>query len=218
MKHLSFWFDPISPFAHLAFERLPDVLEGVSYELAYRPVLFAALLRQWGQKGPAEIEPKRVWTFRHVQWLAHQHGIALQTPTQHPFNPLALLRLLTACAPEGGHPNRRACEAVLHHVWRGGGDANDAQRLATLAQELAPRVSPDDEAVKQALKDTTALAVARGVFGVPTIEVDGRLFWGLDALPMLSAYLRGDPWFNQAAWQDAAAPRPGVVRTENVAR
>jgi len=71
------------------------------YYHAYRPVLFAGLLKNWGQKGPAEIEPKRAWTFRHVHWLAQHHGIAMQTPAQHPFNPLAHLRLLLACAPAG---------------------------------------------------------------------------------------------------------------------
>jgi len=212
MKHLQFWFDPISPYAYLAFERLPQALEGLSVSVDYRPVLFAGLLKQWGQKGPAEIEPKRAWTFRQIGWLAHQHGIAIETPAQHPFNPLALLRLLIACAPEGGTPNRRVCEAVLRHVWTGGADANDAQRLAALRAELAPSRDPDDAAVKQALKDTTAQAIERGVFGVPTVEVEGRLFWGLDALPMLAAFLRGDPWFGGPAWADAAQARPGVVR------
>jgi 2-hydroxychromene-2-carboxylate isomerase len=212
MKHLTFWFDPISPFAYLAFERLPQLLEGLSYEVAYRPVLFAALLEHWGQKGPAEIEPKRAWTFRHVHWLAQQHGIEIATPMQHPFNPLALLRLLLACAPPLGTPNRRACEAVLRHVWCGGADANDAQRLVALSAELAPRIARDDASIKQALKTSTDDAIALGVFGVPTVEVEGRLFWGLDALPMLSAALRGDPWFDGPQWQRCAAPRPGVVR------
>ncbi len=212
MRKLVFWFDPISPFAYLAFERLPQALEGLSYSVSYRPILFAGLLKHWGQKGPAEIEPKRVWTFRHVHWLAQQHGIETHTPQQHPFNPLAHLRLMLACAPEGGTPNRRVCEAVLRHVWQGGFDANDAVRLAALTTELAPRAAPDDTSVKQSLKDATASALAVGVFGVPTIEVDGRLFWGLDALPMLSAYLRGDPWFQGPAWQQAAAPRAGVQR------
>ena len=54
--------------------------------------------------------------------------------------------------------------------------------------------------------------VERGVFGVPTIELDGRLFWGLDALPMVRAALLNDPWFDGPAWDDAAEPRPGVVR------
>jgi 2-hydroxychromene-2-carboxylate isomerase len=212
MKQLVFWFDPISPFAYLAFERLPHLLEGVSYDVSYRPILFAGLLKAWGQKGPAEIEPKRAWTFRHVHWIAHQHGIEIATPAQHPFNPLALLRLLIACAPPGGTPNRRACEAVLRHVWRGGGDANDAARLRALTEELAPRVAPDDESVKRALKDSTDDALQRGVFGVPTIEADGRLFWGLDALPMLAACLRGDAWFDGPAWSREGEPRAGVKR------
>jgi len=212
LKHLTFWFDPISPFAYLAFERLPQALEGLSIEVSYRPVLFAALLNHWGQKGPAEIEPKRAWTFRHVHWLAHHHGIEIATPAQHPFNPLALLRLLLACAPAGGTPNRRACELVLRHIWVGGADANDPERLAALTRELAPRRDPNDPAVKQALKDAGADALALGLFGVPTVEVDGRLFWGLDALPMLAGHLRGEAWFDGPAWDREGVPRAGLKR------
>lgn len=212
MKHLSFWFDPISPFAYLAFERLPQVLEGLSCEVRYRPILFAGLLQHWGQKGPAEIEPKRAWTFRHVHWLAQQHGIEIDTPAQHPFNPLALLRLLLACAPEGDTPSRYACETVLQHVWHGGADAIEAGRLAALTQQLAPRLEADDPVVKQALKDSTAEAVELGVFGVPTVEVDGRLFWGLDGLAMLASYLHGEPWFGGPAWEREGAARAGVRR------
>jgi 2-hydroxychromene-2-carboxylate isomerase len=212
MRHLDFYFDPISPFACLAFERLPHALAGLSYNVAYRPVLFAGLLSRWGQKGPAEIEPKRAWTFRHVQWMAHRQGIEMHTPAQHPFNPLALLRLAIACAPEGGTPSRFVCEQVFRHVWRGGGDPNDGARLAALAAQLAPLRDPAGDAVKQALRDGTAAAVAKGVFGVPTIEVDGRLFWGLDSLEMLGAYLRGDAWFDTPAWDAAAQAPPGVKR------
>jgi len=212
MKQLTFWFDPISPFAYLAFERLPQVLEGLSIDMRYQPVLFAGLLKHWGQKGPAEIEPKRAWTFRHVHWIAHQHGIAMQTPAQHPFNPLPHLRLLVACAPQGGTPNRYVCETVLRDVWTRGGDVAEPSRIAVLTQELAPRLDAASEAVKAGLKSASTRALAAGVFGVPTIEVDGRLFWGLDALPMLAAYLRGDPWFDGPDWQRAGAPRPGVVR------
>ena len=212
MKQLNFWFDPVSPFAYLAFEHLPQALEGLSYSVRYRPVLFAGMLKTWGQKGPAEIEPKRAWTFRHVHWLAHHHGIELQTPAQHPFNPLALLRLLLACADDGVAPDRYACERVLRHVWRGGLDANDPVRLAALTQELAPAGDPAGAAVKQALKAATDEAIALGLFGVPTIEVDGRPFWGLDSLEMVAAHLRGDAWFEGPAWEQAGAPRAGITR------
>ncbi len=212
MKHIDFYFDVISPFAYLAFERLPQALEGLSYSVSYRPVLFAGLLSHWGQKGPAEIEPKRAWTLRHVHWLAHQHGIPMQTPAQHPFNPLALLRLALAGASDGATPNRFVCEQLFRHVWRGGADANDPARLAELTRQLAPARDANSDAVKQALKDATAAAIAKGIFGVPTFELDGRLFWGLDSLPMLAACLRGDAWFDAPAWNSAAVAPPGVKR------
>jgi 2-hydroxychromene-2-carboxylate isomerase len=212
MKRIVFWLDVISPFAHLAFERLPQALEGCSYEVEYRPVLFAAMLQQWGQKGPAEIEPKRAWTFRHVHWLAERHGIALDTPAQHPFNPLALLRLAWACAPEASTPNRLAVETVLRHVWVGGADANDPERLAALTRLLVLQRDPAAPEVKNSLRQATDAAVQRGLFGVPAFELDGRLFWGFDALDMLAGALRGDPWFDGPAWEREGRARPGLVR------
>ena len=214
MKFIDFWFDPISPYAYLAFERMPEVLQGLTYSVRYRPVLFGALLKHWSHKGPAEIEPKRAWTYRQVLWLAHCHGIEMQMPAQHPFNPLALLRLLHACAgPPGGTPNRHACRAVLHHVWQAGGDAGDADRLADLTAQLAPRLDPSGDEAKQALRDATAHAIEAGLFGVPTLVVDGLAFWGLDSLEMVAACLRGDPWFAAGGgWHQAASERPGLQR------
>jgi len=212
MTTLEFWFDPISPYAYLAFERLPQALEGSSVCVDYKPVLFAGLLQHWGQKGPAEIEPKRAWTYRDVAWRAHRQGTPLDLPAQHPFNPLALLRLCLACAPAGGTPNRRVVEAVFRHVWHGGHDPNDPARLAALRAVLAPTREPDSTAVKVELRENTERAAQAGIFGVPTVVADGRAFWGDDAIPMLSQYLRGDPWFDGPAWDDAAAPRGGVRR------
>jgi hypothetical protein len=71
---------------------------------------------------------------------------------------------------------------------------------------------PQSAEVKQALKDATEAAIARGVFGVPTFEVDGRLFWGVDAIPMLVAYLTGDPWFDGPGWEARATKLKGIVR------
>lgn len=219
MTPVTFWFDPISPYAYLAFERLPKAFEGCSYAVTYRPVLFAALLSHWGQLGPAEIAPKRDWTYRQVQWLAARQGSRLDLPAAHPFNPLALLRLLAACPAEGDTPNRWQCEQVLHHVWHGGAAADDAQRLAELAQRLAPARDPQSDAVKQSLREAGEAALAKGIFGVPTIELPpragesaSRLFWGQDGLDMAAAALRGDGWFAGPAWDAAARLPTGVQR------
>lgn len=196
MKQITFYLDFISPYAYLAFEKLPLVLMGHSYSVTYKPVLFAALLKQHGQMGPAEIASKRDWTYRQALWLAHKNGVALQLPASHPFNPLALLRLALACDARG-EPNRYVCESVLRHVWSGGAEATDAERLQVLTQSLSPARSPNSDEVKAQLKANTDEALALGAFGVPTLAVDDKLFWGFDALPMLRDYLDGDAWFEQ---------------------
>ncbi len=212
MKQLIFHFDFISPYAHLAFEQLPRALQGLSYSVVYRPVLFAGMLKHHGQLGPAEIAPKRDWTYRQVLWLAHAHGIDLRMPRAHPFNPLPLLRLALACA-EGGDPNRAVCETIFRHVWCTGDDAGDASRLQALVAQMQPALDIADERVKQALQRNTQQAIERGLFGVPTIEVDDKLFWGFDALPMLRAWLQCDAWFD-AHWAQAADTAVGVARVQ----
>jgi 2-hydroxychromene-2-carboxylate isomerase len=213
MKHITCCIDFISPYAYLAFEKLPQALEGLSYSVDYKPVLFAAFLKKHGQLGPAEIPGKRDWTYRQVLWIARTNGVDMQMPAAHPFNPLGLLRLALACG-EGGVVNRYIAEGVFRHVWRGGADAADAQRLEGLKQQLQPKRDPASDAVKAELKSNTDEAIARGVFGVPTFVVDDEVFWGFDALPVLRAYLEGDAWFTSPQWKDAAA-RPAAVGPVN---
>ena len=210
MKTIVCYLDFISPYAYLAFESLPQSLMGVSHRMAYKPVLFAAMLKHHGQLGPAEIAGKREWTYRQVLWQAKQLGVPLDMPQSHPFNPLALLRLAVACSAEG-EPNRYVCETIFKHVWQGGAAADDAARLQALAQQLTPQRSVDAPDVKDQLKTNPDEAIARGVFGVPSFCVDDKVFWGLDALPMLRAYLDGDQWFD-TEWNAAASIQQGVRR------
>ena len=213
MKVVDFWFDALSPYAWLAFDRLPQALEGLNVVVNHQPLLLAGLLAHWGQKGPAEITPKRAWTYRQVLWLAQQQGTPLQLPRPHPFNPLALQRLAVAAAPAGGTPNRRTVDLLFRHVWcSDGADPNDPAALAALATAVAPLRDPAGDEVKAELRQRTEAAVALGLFGVPTLVCEGRLFFGLDALPMLRAALAGDAWFDTPAWQEAGDQPPGLQR------
>jgi 2-hydroxychromene-2-carboxylate isomerase len=211
MKTIHFYVDFISPYAWLGFDALPRALEGISHRLVHKPVLFAGLLKHHGQLGPAEIPTKRDWTYRQVLWLARQQGTSLQLPALHPFNPLGLLRLATACDADG-EPSRYVCEKIFRHVWCTGLDAADAERLAALTAELAPALDPGSAHVKQALQKHSQEAMDLGVFGVPSWVVEGRVFWGQDALPMLRAYLLGDAWFDGPDWHAPALCGVGVRR------
>ena len=104
------------------------------------------------------------------------------------------------------------CETIFRHVWLGGQDAADAARLVTLRAQLAPAQDPGSDAVKAQLKTNTSQAIAAGVFGVPVMRVDDKVFWGLDALPMLRDYLMGGAWFEAGHWDAAGKVPVGLVR------
>ena len=206
MKHITFYLDFVSPYAWLALEQMPQALQGISHHIEYRPVLLGALLQGDANPGPAGIPAKRTWTYRHVSWL----GIPLQMPAQHPFNPLPLLRLALAHG-RNGSINRFVAQAVMQHAWVGGFDANALERLQVLRELLLEQKHAEEagEDVKQWLRSNTEQAQQAGVFGVPAWVVDGHVFWGLDGLPMLQAYLRGDEWFAQQ-WEAAAGVSWGL--------
>jgi 2-hydroxychromene-2-carboxylate isomerase len=189
-ERLDWYFDFISPFAYLQWRRLWRDEPALAQRLQPQPVLLAALLQHWGQLGPAEIPAKRRHTYRLVQWQARELGIALRAPPAHPFNPLAALRLCLAASDRVA-----ATHAIFAHLWERGCAADSASALEPVARELgvadvaAAIASP---AVKQALADNSAAAIALGVFGVPTLVVDGQLFWGNDASSMALGFL-ADP-------------------------
>jgi 2-hydroxychromene-2-carboxylate isomerase len=181
-------FDVISPFAYLAFPRLEELPPAATVELV--PVLFAGMLEHFGQRGPAEIDSKRRFTYRFALWRARHLGMSMRMPPAHPFNPLAALRLILAAGND-----QLAAGTVLNAVFRDGRDVTDPAVIADLARQLGvsdPQAAVNDPAIKQRLRDNTAWAIARGVFGVPTLVIGDELFWGHDAFDMALEYL-ADP-------------------------
>jgi 2-hydroxychromene-2-carboxylate isomerase len=183
-RSVDWYFDFVSPYSHIGLYRLREV----PAQVTLKPVLFAALLDHWGQKGPAEIPAKRQWTYRWCTWWARELGIPFRFPSAHPFNPLHHLRLALAC---GSRPE--AVKRIFDHLWTTGADPADPARFAALCAELGVEPAQVGSAeIKDLLRQGTQEAAARGVFGVPTFVVDAEVFWGADALAFVKAFL-ADP-------------------------
>lgn len=185
MKQIRWYFDFVSPYAYLQSTRLGDFDGKAAVEPV--PVLFAGLLSHWGTTGPAELGPKRLWTYRFCQWFAERHGIPFVMPPKHPFNPIRPLRLTLAAGCD-----RAAIDTIYRFIWAEGGDLEDAETWRALIEAVG---LPDadariaDPAVKDRLRANTDAAIERGVFGVPTVEIDGELFWGVDGTDFALAFL-----------------------------
>jgi 2-hydroxychromene-2-carboxylate isomerase len=204
------YFDFVSPFAYLQSEQLATL--GPRVSIRYRPVLFAGLLGANGQKGPAEIPAKRVFTYRYCIWRAKELGIGFRFPPEHPFNPLPLLRLAIACdsTPDAVH-------RIFRFVWRDGRLPDLPIEWAELIAELGAhdadaRIASAE--VKEELRRNTDEAIARGVFGVPTLAIGSELFWGSDATAMAAGYVAAGCRFDDPDYARVAALPIGAARRD----
>jgi 2-hydroxychromene-2-carboxylate isomerase len=183
---LTWYFDYISPFSYLQFATYPDLFR--RDDVSLQPVVFGGILAHWRHKGPAELPTKRTFSYRYVLFRARELGVAIRFPPAHPFNPLRALRLTVGlgCGIE-------VVRTIFEFVWKEGRSLDD--EWATLCDRLGVA---DADALcnapetKAQLRANGEAAGAAGIFGVPTFAVDGELFWGVDATPMLLAYLE-DP-------------------------
>ena len=208
------YFDFVSPFAYLQSERLGSLAPRIG--IRYRPVLFAGLLEASGQKGPAEIPAKRAFTYRFCLWQAKRLGIPMRFPPEHPFNPLPLLRLAIA-----GDSSADVVHRIFRFVWRDG-------RLPDLPIEWAELVGtlgiPDADLriaakdVKDELRRNTDEAIARGVFGVPTLAIGSECFWGVDATEMAMDFVAAGSRFDDPEYARVATLPVGVTRRDGNAK
>ena len=206
----TWYFDFISPFAYLHFKQFEQLPAGLAIE--YVPLLFAGLLKAHGHKGPAEIAEKRRQTYRICVWLARERGIEMRFPPAHPFNPLHALRLALAADAAPG-----AVEAIFDTIWKRGEDVNAPATFAALARTLGIANAADaiaDPALKQKLANNTERALARGVYGVPTFDFAGELFWGADAMGMMRAFAADPALFKHGEYARVDALPTAARRRE----
>jgi 2-hydroxychromene-2-carboxylate isomerase len=136
----------------------------------------------------------------------------LRFPPEHPFNPLPLLRLAVACDSTAD-----AVHGIFRFVWRDGRLPDLPIEWAELATMLGV---PDAEAkiataeVKAELRRNTDEAIARGVFGVPTLAIGNELFWGADATGMAADFVVAGCRFDDPEYARVAALPVGATRGE----
>lgn len=196
-----FYFDFLSPYAYLAWTELHQVARKHGRGVEPVPVLLAALLTANGSKGPAEIPNKRRWVIRDVMRWAKRLKLPLGIPPSHPFNPLLSLRLASL---DMDHAERIHLIGVLFRaVWGGGDGVETEEALRPLlkeedfdADDLLQRAQMPE--TKARLKANTQGALELGVFGVPTMLVDGELFWGFDSFRHIDRFLAGDDEIDEA--------------------
>jgi 2-hydroxychromene-2-carboxylate isomerase len=213
---IRFTFDYISTNAYIAWTQLPALAAKYGYTIEPIPVLFAGLLEAHGQLGPAEVPMKALWMAKNNVRKAGRLGVPLSPPAFHPFNPLLALRassLLLASADRV-----RLIDALFKAVWVRGLHVSDTAVVDTIADEIGldgARVVEEAQApdTKARLRKQTEDAIARGVFGVPSMEVGDEVFWGYDDFPYLESCLAGEDLLGAGGWAKwSGGTQPSAMR------
>ena len=198
---IEFYFDFISPFSYLAYQRLPGLAARFRCRLAPHVINLAAAKLLAGNTGPtSRSQPlKRRYNQKDKERWARRYGVPIENPTSHEPDRLNMGTYYAA--------DRGQTDAYIAHAWRKvwgeGGDMGSEALLRDVARHcgwdeaafLSFTQSP--EAADRYQRGTQA-AHDKGVFGVPTMIIGGEMWWGNDRLDFLEEFLR----------ERAAAPAP----------
>jgi 2-hydroxychromene-2-carboxylate isomerase len=186
-KTVTFYFDLGSPASYLASTQLPRIAVETGAVLDWRPVLLGGIFKATGNRSPAEIPGKGVYIFRDFQRFAARYGVPFEMNPYFPVNTLVAMRVVTGVGLVRPEALPRLVATLFRTLWVEGKNCADP---AVLADAIAAAEVDPGEAleraqhavVKDRLRQETEEAVARGLFGVPTMFVGEDMFWGQDRL------------------------------------
>ena len=187
MSEVEIWFDVVCPYAYLASTQIEVIARRTGAVVRWEPMLLGGVFLAIGQVRDPNVamsEPKRAHTARDLdRWSSH-FGVPLKKPAGHPRRTVLAMRAICATDEDD---RVAAIHALFSANWARGEDVSDASvvRAALDAAGLdgtALVAHAEDGEIKDDLRARTDRAVAKGVFGAPTMFVGGEMYWGQDRL------------------------------------
>jgi len=187
---VEFYFDVGSPAAYLAHTQLPRLCQEAGATLAYKPMLLGGVFQATGNQSPGAVPAKGRYMHQDLRRYARRYGVPYRGNPHFPINTLRLMRGATGLQMHEPARLVAYCEAVYRAIWTEARDMNDAGVVAEVLQAAgfdpaALMALAERQEVKDRLKAVTQEAVARGVFGAPTMFVGDQMFWGQDRLEFI---------------------------------
>ena len=197
-KQIEFWFDFGSPASYLAWFQLPKIAAARGATIDWRPMLLGGVFQAAGNRSPAEIPSKGKWMLEDLPRWAQRYGAPYVRNPYFPINTLTLMRGAVGMQMRGGGEFLKYIAAIFPAVWEKERNLGDPAVVAAVLEEAgfdpaAFQAMVADPAVKDKLKAVTQEAIERGVFGAPTIFIDGRMHFGQDRLDFVADLLVDKP-------------------------
>ena len=199
-KTIEFYFDFSSPYSYFASEQIDALAARHGRTVDYRPVLLGAVFKASGGTPLTEgYGPKAEYSKHDFARSARFAGVQYRAPSRFPIGAVAAARAvlwLQQHAPEKATP---FIHAIFRTYFVEDLDISDAAVVGAVARSIgidaeALAAGVQQPAIKDLLKQRVDEAIAFGMFGAPTIVVDGERFWGNDRLPQIERWLARGPF------------------------
>ena len=186
-KQVDFFFDVGSPASYLAWTQIGAIARDAGATVAYKPMLLGGVFQATGNASPATVPAKGAYTFTDFDRFAKRYGVPIQRNPHFPINTLTLMRAITGMQMRHADRFEAFTQAVFEAIWVKALNLNDPQVVGGALQAAGYNPADilalaGDPEVKARLKTVTDEAIARGVFGAPTMFVGDQMFWGQDRL------------------------------------
>lgn len=186
-KTLEFFFDLGSPTTYLAYTQLPGICGETGSQLVYQPILLGGIFKATGNASPITIPAKGRYMLQDLARYARRYDVPLKFNPHFPINTLTLMRAVTGIQLRQPERFVDFIDCLFQALWVEGRNLGDPAVVAQVLTEHGFDPAKvleltQDEDVKDALKRKTEEAIARGVFGAPSLFVDQQLFFGQDRL------------------------------------
>jgi 2-hydroxychromene-2-carboxylate isomerase len=186
-KQIEFFFDFGSPTSYLAYTQLPKIATETGATLVWRPMLLGGVFKATGNASPVTVPAKGRWMFQDMARWARRYRVPLAMNPFFPINTLTLMRGAVGMQMRRPAEFERYVDAVFGAMWAQPSNMGDPAVMAETLQRAgvdaaAVAALAGDAEVKAKLVANTDEAVARGVFGAPTMFVGEQMFFGQDRL------------------------------------
>jgi 2-hydroxychromene-2-carboxylate isomerase len=191
---IDFYFDFSSPYGYLGAELIEALAAKHGRTVNWRPVLLGVIFRETGGMPLTDVPIKGGYSKRDFERSARFHGVPFAMPARFPIPAQTPSRIVLWLRDRDPALAARTARALYRAYFVDGRDISDPAVAADVAgragaDAAAARAAVDDPAVKEALKQEVARALAAGVFGSPFVIADGEPFWGVDRFPQLDRWL-----------------------------
>ncbi len=198
---LAFHFDFISPYGYFASLQVEQLAARHGREVDWRPMLLGvAVLKVMGLKPLLDTPLKGDYVRRDVLRHARRHGLRLgrnlNASVGNPLPPARAFYWVKRHQPALAAP---MAHALFHAFWAEGRDLSTPEAVGAVrlpegldAAAVIEGAASDEAATL--LRNAVAASIKAGIFGSPTIVVDGEPFWGNDRLADVDAWLTEGGW------------------------